>query len=131
LEHDIDLESECFMQVVAVIEDDPSMRTSVTRVLQASGYICETYSSAEEYLDGLDTSKANSVLIDIHMDGLSGIELCKRLTASGRFLNVILMTGIDIEANEAKAFSAGCNAYLHKPFSSRSLIDAIEKRVSA
>jgi CheY-like chemotaxis protein len=71
------------------------------------------------------------VLIDIHMDGLSGIELCKRLTASGRFLNVILMTGIVIEANEAKAFSAGCNAYLHKPFSTRSLIDAIEKRVSA
>jgi CheY-like chemotaxis protein len=40
------------------------------------------------------------------------------------------MTGIDIEANEAKAFKAGCNAYLHKPFSTRSLIDAIEKRAS-
>jgi|BarGraNGADG00212_1021973.scaffolds.fasta_scaffold08228_3 FixJ family two-component response regulator len=118
------------MQIVAVIDDDIGMRTSVTRVLQASKYICETYSSAEEYLDGLAASKANSVLIDIHMDGLSGIELCTRLKASGRFLNVILMTGIDIEANEAKAFKAGCNAYLHKPFSTRSLIDAIEKRAS-
>jgi FixJ family two-component response regulator len=119
------------MQVVAVIDDDPSMRTSVMRVLRASGYICETYESAEEYLDRLAASKADSVLIDIHLGGLSGIELCKRLTASGRFLNVILMTGIDIEANEAKAIDAGCSAYLHKPFSTRSLIDAIEKRVPA
>lgn len=119
------------MQVVAVIDDDPSMRTSVSRVLQASGYSCETYSSAEEYLDGLAASQANSVLIDIHMGGLSGIELCKRLRASGRFLNVILMTGIDIESNEAKAINAGCSAYLHKPFSTRSLIDAIEKQAPA
>jgi AmiR/NasT family two-component response regulator len=37
------------------------------------------------------------------------------------------MTGIDIEANEAKAINAGCSAYLHKPFSARSLIEAIEK----
>jgi DNA-binding response OmpR family regulator len=115
------------MQVVAVIDDDPSMRTSVTRVLHASGYLCETYGSAEEFLEGLAATKADSALIDIHLGGLSGIELCKRLTASGRFHNVILMTGIDIEANEAKAINAGCSAYLHKPFSARSLIKAIEK----
>jgi FixJ family two-component response regulator len=119
--------AENFMQVVAVIDDDPSMRTSVTRVLHASGYLCETYGSAEEFLEGLAATKADSALIDIHLGGLSGIELCKRLTASGRFHNVILMTGIDIEANEAKAINAGCSAYLHKPFSARSLIDAIKK----
>jgi len=118
------------MKVVAVVEDDPSMRTSVARVLHASGYACETYESAEEYLDRLAASKANSVLIDIHLGGLSGIELCKRLTESSRVLNVILMTGIDIEANEEKAIKAGCSAYLHKPFSAHSLIDAIEKQKS-
>jgi FixJ family two-component response regulator len=118
------------VKVVAVIEDDPSMRTSVARALHASGYICETYESAEDYLDRLAASEANSVLIDIHLSGLSGIELCKRLTESGRVLNVILMTGIDIEANEEKAIKAGSSAYLHKPFSTRSLIDAIEKQES-
>ena len=119
------------MKVVAVIDDDPSMRTSVMRVLRASGYICETYESAEEFLEGLAASKANSALIDIHLGGLSGLDLCKQLTASGRFQNVILMTGIDIEANEAKAIDAGCSAYLQKPFSTRSLIDAIEKQSPA
>ena len=86
------------MKVVAVIDDDPSMRTSVMRVLRASGYICETYKSAEEFLERLAASKANSALIDIHLGGLSGLDLCKQLAASGRFQNVILMTGIDIEA---------------------------------
>ena len=116
------------MKVVAVIDDDPSMRTSVMRVLRTSGYICETYELAEEFLEGLAASKANSALIDIHLGGLSGLDLCKQLAASGRFQNVILMTGIDIEANEAKAIDAGCSAYLQKPFSARSLIDAIEKQ---
>ena len=118
------------MQVVAVIDDDPSMRTSVARLLSACGYICETYESAEEFLEQLAASKADSALIDIHLAGLSGIELCKRLTALGRFRNVILMTGIDIQANEEKAIKAGARAYLQKPFSTRSLISAIERQAS-
>ena len=113
------------MRVVAVIEDDTSLRNSIARLLRAHGFVSETYVSAEQFLDDFVASKANCVLIDIHLGGLSGIELCQRLTASGRRLNIILMTGVDIEANEAKAVEAGCNAYLHKPFSTRSLIEAL------
>ena len=116
-------------RVVAVIDDDLSMRTSLARLLRAKGYVCESCGSAEEFLDGFTTSNANCVLIDIHLgSGLSGIQLCRRLRESGRSLNVILMTGVDIQQNEKKAIEAGCNAYLHKPFSPHSLIDAIEKR---
>ena len=104
--------------VVAVIDDDPSLRTSLARLLRAQGYACETWSSAEEFLDGFATSQANCVLIDINLgSGLSGIELCKRLKASGRSLNVIVMTGVDVQQNKKEAIKAGCNAYLHKPFS--------------
>lgn len=116
-------------RVVAVIEDDPSLRTSLGRLLRAHGYDCETCSSAEEFLDGFATSKANCLLIDINLgDGLSGIELCKRLRELGRSFNIVVMTGVDIQQNEKKAIEAGCNAYLHKPFSPHTLIDAIEKR---
>jgi FixJ family two-component response regulator len=118
-------------RVVAVIDDDPSMRISMARLLRAKGYACETCASAEEFLDGFTTSQANCVLVDINLgDGLSGIELCKRLKASGRSLNVIVMTGVDIQQNKKEAIEAGCNAYLHKPFSSHTLIDAIEKRAA-
>jgi FixJ family two-component response regulator len=116
---------------VAVIDDDPSLRTSLSRLLRAQGYACETWNSADEYLDGFTTSQANCVLIDINLgSGLSGIELCKYLKASGRSLNVIVMTGVDIQHNKKEAIKAGCNAYLHKPFSPHALIDAIEKRAA-
>ena len=69
------------------------------------------------------------LLIDIDLgSGLSGIDLCKRLRQLGRSLNIIMMTGVDILQNKKKAIEAGCNAYLQKPFSSHTLIDAIEKR---
>ena len=116
-------------QLVAVIDDDPSMRKSLVRLLRALGYACETWNSAEEFLDGFTTSQASCLLIDINLgSGLSGIELCKRLKASGRSLNVIVMTGVDIQQNNKEAIKAGCNAYLHKPFSSKTLIDAVEMR---
>ena len=118
-------------RVVAVIDDDPSMRTSLARVLRAKGYACETYASAEAFLDHFAISKATCVLIDINLgDGLSGIELCKRLRASSQSLDIIMMTGVDILQNKKKAIEAGCNAYLRKPFSPRALIDAIEKRAA-
>jgi CheY-like chemotaxis protein len=114
--------------VTVVIDDDPSLRGSLGRLLRAKGYICETCGSAEEFLDGFATSKATCLLIDIDLgSGLSGIELCKYLKASGRSLNVIVMTGVDIQHNKKEAIKAGCNAYLHKPFSPDSLVDAIEK----
>jgi DNA-binding response OmpR family regulator len=115
--------------VVAIIEDDPSLRTSLARLLRAHGYACETYDSAEKFLDGFATSQANCVLIDINLgSGLSGIELCKRLKTSSRSLNVIVMTGVDIQYNRKEAIKAGCNAYLYKPFSPHTLINAIELR---
>ncbi len=115
--------------VVAVIEDDASLRTSLARLLRAHGYACETCGSAEEFLDGFGKSDASCVLIDINLgSGLSGIELCKRLRQSGRSLNVIVMTGVDIQQNKKEAINAGCDAYLHKPFSPHTLINAIEKR---
>ena len=69
------------------------------------------------------------MLIEINFgSGLSGIELCKRMRELGRSLNIVVMTAVDIRQNEIKAIEAGCNAYLHKPFSPHTLIDAIEKR---
>jgi FixJ family two-component response regulator len=116
-----------FKRAVAVIDDDPSIRKALARLLPAQGYACETWNSAEEFLDRFKTCKAACLLIDINLgSGLSGIELCKRLKASGQSLNVIVMTGVDIQKNKKKAIEAGCNAFLPKPFSSHSLIDAIE-----
>ena len=110
---------------VAVVEDDPSMRTSVARLLRIHGIDSELYSSAEAFLAGLADSMADCVLADIHLGGLSGIELCRCLKASGRFPRVVVMTALDNKATEKEAINAGCAAYLAKPFSAASLMEAI------
>jgi FixJ family two-component response regulator len=116
-------------RVVVLIDEDLSVQISLTRLLRTKGYDCETCGSAEEFLDGFTTSKANCLLIDINLGrGRSGIELCKRLRELGCSLNVILMTGVPTQQTEKKALEAGCNAFLAKPFSPHALIDAIEMR---
>jgi FixJ family two-component response regulator len=99
--------------IVAVVDDDPSVRTSLERVLGASGFTTEAYASAEAFLDG--GRRADCLVLDIHLDGISGLELARRLAASGSTLPVIFITGIEEEGLEQEARESGCVAYLRKP----------------
>ena len=71
--------------------------------------------------------KVDCLLLDIHLGGLSGIGLRRRLDASGSTLPVIFMTALDDEATRGQALRAGCIAYLQKPVLARALMDAIDK----
>ena len=67
------------------------------------------------------------LILDIHLSGKSGIELCRELAMLQVPLPVIFITGDDNEATRSAACSAGCVAFLMKPFPANSLLDAIEK----
>src|SRR5205807_9182398 len=104
-------------RVVAVVDDDPSMLRGLARLLNASGYDTEVFDSAEAFLDGSAESGAMCLVLDIHLSGISGIELRRRLAASGSKLPIIFMTAVDDEAIQRQAMEGGCIAYLRKPFS--------------
>ena len=111
--------------IIAVVEDDANMMKGIERLLDAHGFGIEAYRSAEAYLDSVAASKATCLVVDIHLGGMSGIELRRRLTASGSKLAVIFMTAVDSDETQREAMAAGCLAYLRKPFPAKSLIDAI------
>ena len=113
------------MRTIAVIDDNPSMLQSLNRLLSAHGFSVQTFASAESFLDNLAGCKADCLLLDIHLGGISGIDLQRRLTSSGTDLPVIFMTAIDSEVARQEAIDAGCIAYLRKPFLAKLLIDAI------
>jgi FixJ family two-component response regulator len=113
--------------VVAVVEDDVSMLRSVKRLLSALGFATELYDSAETYLHHAKKSAANCLLLDIDLGGISGIELKRRLTASGSRLPVIFMTAIEDERTKNDALAAGCVAFLQKPFAAAALMQALER----
>ena len=117
--------------IVAVVDDDPSMLKAAADLLDANGFIPSLFASAEEFLASGLEKKADCLLLDIHLDGLSGIELRQRLKSSGTMLPVIFMTALDDEAIRQQALQAGCVACLRKPFPARQLIDAIAKAVAA
>lgn len=117
--------------IVAVVDDDPSMLKAAAELLNASGFIPSLFASAEEFLASGLEKKADCLLLDIHLDGLSGIELRQRLKSSDTTLPVIFMTALDDEVIRQQALQAGCVACLRKPFPARQLIDAIAKAVAA
>lgn len=105
--------------LVAVVEDDPSMRRSLERLLNLHGLATEGYASAEAFLDSGAATRAACAVLDVHLEGMSGIELQRRLTASGSTLAVIFVSATDNDALELQAVQEGCVAYLRKPFPAR------------
>jgi FixJ family two-component response regulator len=113
------------MRTIAIVDDNPSMLQGLNRLLSAHGFRVETFASAELFLDNIAKCEADCLLLDIHLCGISGIDLQRRLTSTGSDLPVIFMTAIDNEATRQDALDAGCVAYLRKPFLAKLLIDAI------
>ena len=115
------------MHTIAVVDDDPSVLRGLSRLLSAHGFRVQTFASAELFLHDIATCEADCLLLDIHLGGMSGIDL--KRTSSGSDLPVIFMTAIDAGATRQEALSAGCVAYLTKPFLAKLLIDAIDSIV--
>src|ERR1700675_3628285 len=116
--------------VVIVVDDDAGFLKGVTRLLAHNGIESRTFASAEALLESDSVQTATCLLLDIHLGGISGIELQRRLAASGSKWPVIFMTANDDEATHNQAMDAGCIAYLLKPFAGQVLLDAIGKAVA-
>jgi FixJ family two-component response regulator len=110
---------------IAVVEDEPSMLKGLDRLLSAHGFRVARFTSAELFLGDIAECEANCLVVDVHLGGISGIDLKRQLTSSGRDLPVIFMTAIDDETTRQAVLDVGCVAYLRKPFLAKLLIDAI------
>ena len=117
-------------KVVIVVDDNAGLLKSVARLLAHHGIESRTFASAEALLESDRVQTATCLLLDIHLGGISGIELQRRLAASGSKWPVIFMTANDDEATRSEAMDAGCIAYLRKPFARQVLLDAIGKAVA-
>src|SRR4051812_34941385 len=93
--------------VVVVIDDDASLLKSVARLLACHGIESRTFASAEALLESDSVQTATCLLLDIHLGGMSGIELQRRLAASGSKWPVIFMTANDDETTRNEAMDAG------------------------
>ena len=115
--------------IVAVIDDDPSIRKSLRRSIQAAGYQAESFASATEFLDGEVTNCAECVVCDVRMPGLNGLQLQEVLAEKLPYLSVIFITGHGDVASSVSAMKAGAIDYLEKPIARSVLLEAIARAV--
>ena len=114
---------------IAVIDDDKSFRVALVESLSSLSYRSSGYASAEDYLDLTEDKSFNCVVTDIHMPGMSGLDLMKHLAVRGSTIPVVLITARSNSNLEAKAVAAGAVCLLRKPFEINDLIECIEGAV--
>jgi FixJ family two-component response regulator len=113
--------------VVCVIDDDVSVLRAVSRLLTALGYTVQSFKSAQQFLErpAEDDSEVGCLVLDVHMPGMSGLELQEELARSGRDLPIVFVTGAADETLKQRAYSSGALDFLEKPFTDSSLERAV------
>ena len=112
--------------VIVVVDDDPLVRRSLSRLLGSAGYSVRVYASASELLEAGDVLEADCLVLDIHLGGMSGFELDEHLRTQGRSRPVVFITAQDDEAVRARAQRIRPGSYLRKPFDADALFDALD-----
>jgi FixJ family two-component response regulator len=112
-------------QTVFIIDDDESVRRALTRLMRSAGLVAESFATAEEFLRRAGGPTPDCLILDVHLPGLSGLELQERLTAGGRDVPVVFITAYAEEAAREQAMRAGAIAFLAKPFEEQALLDAV------
>ena len=109
--------------LIAIVDDDESVRDALTSLLHAVGWQAEA--SAEAFLQSGQVHTTACLLLDVRLPGLSGLELQRQLRASQSRLPLIFLTAYGTEAMRAQTLQAGAVAFFTKPFSDTALLEAI------
>ncbi|MGZ9243443.1 MAG: response regulator transcription factor [Candidatus Binatia bacterium] len=116
---------------IVVVEDDAGMSKAIARLLRAAGFQTKSFASAEEFLQTDAASEADCMVLDVHLPGISGFDLRRRLAALGQNMPVIFITAQDEDSVRAEAEQLDCIAYFRKPFQGSELLGAIREALNS
>lgn len=114
---------------ISVVDDDESFRLAIVGALRSLGYAVREFASGEEFFAAKGAQSSGCVITDLHMRGMSGLDLIRQLLAHGSAAPAIMITGRPEPGLEEKAVAAGAVCLLTKPFETDSLIECIKKAV--
>jgi FixJ family two-component response regulator len=118
-------------ELISIVDDDESVRQGLRRLLTSVGFAVNTFASAEEYLGSDQPERADCLILDILMSGMSGIELQRQLVANRSEVPVIFITAHEEETERVQALKGDARTVLIKPFSEEALLNAISKALTA
>jgi two-component system, LuxR family, response regulator FixJ len=113
--------------VVAIVDDDASLRSALARLLRTAGWQTVTFDSAEAFLHTDPQMPIDCLMLDVWLPGMSGVALLEHLGTLGSPLPVIIITGRDDVQMRLRTAQLGAVAYLHKPLDEQDLLLALQR----
>ena len=111
---------------VFVVDNDPSARNGLVRLLSTTGYNVSSYASTKDFLGSLESNVIGCLVLDADTPGLSGIELLNQLKAFNADLSIIIISSNNDRAIQGKSWQKKADAFFRKPVDGTALIDSIE-----
>ena len=115
--------------LVAIVDDDKSIRDTTKDLLESAGFAAATFASAEALLASRRLDKISCLITDMRMSGMTGFELCQELIASNRAIPAILITAYPDERIRAQAMKVNIACYLAKPFPADQLLSCVRSAI--
>ena len=116
--------------VIAILDDEPRMRSALHRLLATHGYRVENYACGADLLAALPTHPADCLVLDLHMPEVSGFDILAALDCRRIAMPVVVITGHDEPGTAERVQSLGASAYLKKPVDETALVAAIESAIA-
>jgi FixJ family two-component response regulator len=118
--------------VICIIDDDASVLKGLTRLFQAWGFTARPFSSARQFLEqpAHDDSTIGCLVVDVHMPGMSGVELRTTLELTGRHIPIVFLTGVGGDTLRRRRFGDAPVTVLEKPFDDADLRSAVESALA-
>jgi FixJ family two-component response regulator len=114
-------------QVIAIVDDDPSVRRALHRLVRSAGYTVQTFASAHEFLDSMPGQRAACLVLDIHLNGMSGLDLQARLATDGVSIPIIFISAHDDAPTRQRIERSGAAGHLWKPVDDQALLGTIRR----
>ena len=115
---------------VFIVDDDPSVRKSLVRLIKSVGLTVQDFPSAQDFLDSQQDKGPSCLVLDVRMPGLSGLDLQEELKIRQWPIPIIFITGHGDVPMSVRAMKAGAADFLEKPFNDQELVDAVHKALS-
>jgi FixJ family two-component response regulator len=112
---------------VFVVDDDPPVRTAISRLLASVGHHVQTFASAEDFRREVDPLRPGCLILDVRMPGSSGLELQRQLAAAGYELPIVFISAHADVSLTVRAMRAGALHVFTKPFDDQALLDAVHE----
>src|SRR5262252_5499149 len=101
--------------LVAVVDDEQSVRTALGRLIRTAGFVVETFASGAEFMHSVHRQKPQCVVLDLRMPGTNGFDVLKALQGVVPRIPIVIITGDDSAASRERTLRMGALAYLRKP----------------